>query len=374
MHEWWPDRECTPHEFKRHKVLCLGGESVLDFLAEQAATQSGYMFRSRAAHSTLEGRGSSILCQIINEMIGSKTGHAIICTQVQYVMILLTDLLQLQISPVYAIRGSNTQAADAALLVLFYAHAALGAGTKYPRRSEVTAMHVTLPVFPTSVFQPYEGRDLSPDLVSVRSDVHSSNNEVTITYGRLVFLFFASTTLIAKTAHGPSANQRLLREYDVYHALRLWQGVAIPKLVGVFVTGDGRNTVLLLSYTGKALKAFSELNLSEKLELYYRLFRLHKSGVQHNDFEPRNVTMSSSGPFLIDFDHASLDHNCSGTSCLELLRAAEALGLDPPLAEQLRRLPSVYSSTVALILAVFGAWFSYVISPLLYNLLKQASM
>jgi predicted Ser/Thr protein kinase len=51
--------------------------------------------------------------------------------------------------------------------------------------------------------------------------------------------------------------------------------------------------------------------------------------VQHNDLEPRNVTQSSSGPLIIDFDRASLDHNCTGASCKELQQVAQALDLDP---------------------------------------------
>jgi tRNA A-37 threonylcarbamoyl transferase component Bud32 len=66
-----------------------------------------------------------------------------------------------------------------------------------------------------------------------------------------------------------------------------------------------------------------------RLTHLHRLVRLHKSGVQHNDLEPRNVTQSSSGPLIIDFDRASLDHNCPGALCKELQQVAQALDLDP---------------------------------------------
>jgi serine/threonine protein kinase len=219
-----------------------------------------------------------------------------------------------------------------------------------------------LPAFPTSVFQPYEGVFRGgvigrTKLVSKSSGsffplpwawfdgrVQSSSNEFTIAYGRLIFLLFASNRLVAKTAHSASATQRLVHEYDAYAAMRSIQGAAIPNIIGMFGTKDGRNTVLIMSYAGKALKAFSELELHDKcnptlpsrckltvilrLTLFHRLVRLHKTGVQHNDLEPRNVTKSSSGPFIIDFDRASLDHNCPGASCKELLQVAQALDLD----------------------------------------------
>ncbi|KAJ7772913.1 hypothetical protein DFH07DRAFT_718451, partial [Mycena maculata] len=127
-----------------------------------------------------------------------------------------------------------------------------------------------------------------------------------------------SRSLVAKTAHGPSATQRLVCEYNAYTAMRTLQGTVIPTVMGMFTTKDGKNTVLMMSYAGEALKTFSDLRPDEKLMLFHRLVRLHKTGVQHNDLEPRNVTKSSSGPLIIDFDNASLDHSCPGASCQEL--------------------------------------------------------
>ncbi|KAJ7710845.1 hypothetical protein B0H17DRAFT_1027764, partial [Mycena rosella] len=270
-----------------------------------------------------------------------------------------------------------TQATDAAILVLFYTHAALGAGKRYadaPARG-ITAMRVTLPAFPTWVFQPHEGvfrggiigrtKLISKSRASfftlpwVRfdGDVQSSSNNVSITYGRLIFLFVASRGLIAKTAHGPTASQRLIREYNAYAAMRTLQGAAIPTVIGMFITKDGKNTVLMMSYAGKALRAFSELEPRDKLTLFHRLVRLHKTGVQHNDLEPRNVTQSSSGPLIIDFDRASLDHTCPGASCRELQQVAKALDLDPAaeietLAEETATTPTIYSIVLAFLSVV----------------------
>jgi hypothetical protein len=217
-------------------------------------------------------------------MIATHTGHAIVGTQERYIMLCVTDSLQLEISPVYAIRGSATQVEDMALLVLFYTHAALGAGKTYAAApaTGITALRVTLPTFPTSVFQPYEGEFRGgvmgrTKLVSKSSgsffplpwarfdgDVQSSSNNVTIAYGRLTFLFVASRSLVAKTAHGPSATKRLVREYNAYAVMRTFQGAAIPKIMGMFTSEDRKNTVLMMSYGGKALEAFTELEPRDK--------------------------------------------------------------------------------------------------------------
>ncbi|KAJ7649274.1 hypothetical protein B0H17DRAFT_1102321, partial [Mycena rosella] len=260
---------------------------------------------------------------------------------------------------------------DAAMLVLFYAHAALGAGKRYADATAtgIIAMRVTLPTFPTSVFQPHEGlisksrASFFPlPWVQFDGDVQSSSNDVSIAYGRLIFLFVASRSLAAKIAHGPSATQHLVRKYNAYGAMRTLQGAAIPKVIGMFATKDRKNTVLMMSYAGKALRAFSELEPRDKLTLFHRLVRLHKTGVQHNDLEPRNVTQSSSGPLIIDFDRASLDHNCPGASCKELQQVAQALDLDPAaeirtLAEETATPPTIYSIVVAFISVVVSALF-----------------
>ncbi|KAJ7826124.1 hypothetical protein B0H14DRAFT_2596036 [Mycena olivaceomarginata] len=183
----------------------------------------------------------------------------------------------------------------------------LRAGKTYAPATGITAMRVTLPAFPTSVFQPYEGVFRGgaigrTKLVSKSSgsffplpwawfdgNVRSNSNHVTIAYGRLILLFVASRSLVAQTAHGPSATQRLVGEYNAYTAMRTLQGTAIPTVMGMFTTKDGKNTVLMMSHAGKALRTFSDLKPSEKLMLFHRLVRLHKAGVQHNDLEPRNV-------------------------------------------------------------------------------------
>ncbi|KAK6964710.1 kinase-like protein, partial [Favolaschia claudopus] len=357
----------TPHEFKRDRALHVdrNNQSVLDFLYEHA--KSGYRFRSKhpVPSSTLTGKAHNIISQIINEMIATNTCHALISSQERYALFRVTDSLQLAMSPVYNIRGSETQVRDLTELTL------------------VIAMPVTLPAFPTSVFQPYEGvfrggRIGRTKLVSTGSnrsfhlpwarfygDVRSTSNDVAIVYGRLIFLFFASGTLIAKAAWGKSATQRLHREYDAYDVMHTLQGIAIPKIAGMFAAGDGKIKVLIMSYAGITLTGFSELNTCQKRMLFRRLVRVHKIGVQHNDFEPRNVTMSSSGPLIIDFDHASLDHVCPGAICQELLQVAQALGLKADEVEELHA-NAIAVAHVASYRALVTAAFAVVFVVLCY--------
>ncbi|KAF7328618.1 hypothetical protein MSAN_02476900 [Mycena sanguinolenta] len=56
-------KPCTPHEFKRVKVLRVGDRSALEFLVEQAGASSGYNFRVSDGASTLTGKGKRIVCQ-----------------------------------------------------------------------------------------------------------------------------------------------------------------------------------------------------------------------------------------------------------------------------------------------------------------------
>jgi hypothetical protein len=204
-------------------------------------------------------------------------------------MIRLTEGFQLQISRVYQTRNSTTQARDMAELVLFHTHSALGLGTKYPQGpglatglNLLTSLRVTIPVFPTALFQPYEGvfrksglnhRTKLVALTKSRGSFfplswgrfdgdiqsHIGGDDVTISYGRLV-LFFLATRVVAKTAYGLSAAQRLDREFHAYAAMRSLQGIVIPRVVGLYTSKDENSMVLIMSYVGKPLETFDELN------------------------------------------------------------------------------------------------------------------
>ncbi|KAJ7604494.1 hypothetical protein DFH06DRAFT_1174618 [Mycena polygramma] len=94
-------------------------------------------------------------------------------------------------------------------------------------------------------------------------------------------------------------------------------------------SNDEKTKVLLMSDAGTTLRDFGDLGPTERRLLLTRLVRLHQAGVLHNDLEPRNVARSKkSGPLIIDFDEASLNHVCPGPSCWELRRLAHLLQLD----------------------------------------------
>ncbi|KAJ7474562.1 hypothetical protein B0H11DRAFT_1330913 [Mycena galericulata] len=366
---------CTPHEFKRSYVLHLDGASALGYLVASAAQTGGHQFQVQDELATLQGKSRRICIQTVNEMVAYDTGHAIMCTQDEYVMLRLTTDFQLEISPVYKTHNSATQASDMAELVLFYTHSALSAGTKFSQKSQrstlrsFTSMRVMIPAFPTAVFQPYQAvfrdrglihrtqlialpkpsRSVFP-LPWVRFDgdmqPRIAGHDVSISHGSVLFLFLAAR-VVAKTAHGYSAARRLRREFNAYAAMNDLQGAVIPRLVGLYRRKDENSMVLLITYAGKPLQTFADLPRVERRKLFQRLLNLHESGIQHNDFEPRNVTMfGPSNPVIIDFDNASLDHECTGASCAELIHVAKLLGLDikeelKP-QQKLRTTPSVH--------------------------------
>jgi len=91
---------------------------------------------------------------------------------------------------------------------------------------------------------------------------------------------------------------------------------------------DG-SSILITSYAGVTLNDFNTLCLRDRQKLLSHVIRLHEAGVQHNDLEPRNITISPrSGPVIIDFDNATLEHVCTGLSCNELCQVSDRLGLD----------------------------------------------
>ncbi|KAJ6468729.1 hypothetical protein C8R45DRAFT_937932 [Mycena sanguinolenta] len=343
----------TVHEFKRAKVLRVGSQCTLNWLVLKAATESVYKFRAKILNGSM---GDTTLARkafgvVVNEMLTYDVGHAVIGTQEHYVLVCLTASHQLEVSPVYRIRGSTTQADDMTELVLFYSHAAICTGARYPHiATSLTIGRVTVLAFPTWIFQPYEGLFRKGTLgyrtklvLGFDGEIRSNSNSVTVAVGYLALSFFA-VRVVVKTSHAPFAAKRLNQEFAVYCTLCTLQGVVIPKLIGLYMTMDNKSTVLMMSYTGQALREFTELELSERRLLFRRLILLHRNGIRHNDLEPRNITKSR------------------GASCDELLDVAEALDLD--LAAELatfqetvpERPSSAYTTAVAfgrsLILAV----------------------
>jgi hypothetical protein len=64
-----------------------------------------------------------------------------------------------------------------------------------------------------------------------------------------------------------------------------------------------------------------------RLAIYEKLADLHKLGVQHGDFAPRNVVEDQGEIRLIDLANAS-KHKCQGRDCRELVDARKELRLD----------------------------------------------
>ncbi|KAJ7452023.1 hypothetical protein FB451DRAFT_1283448 [Mycena latifolia] len=343
---------CTAHEVKRSRVLSVHGD-VLRHLVSLAGPGGGWAFRD-AEPAGLEEKARRLLCQCIDELIYYEVTHIILATQEQYVLLLLDDSHQFCISRVYTILGSSTQARDMMELVLFYTHALFTRRPPYPpsRPPSVSVYRVTVPEFSPRLFQPHEallrnGRLIHRAKLAILPRIpgkpiprpfsvqfHTSHascrheGDIVVSFGRLIFWLF-DTRIVAKAAYQSSALDRLQHEFAVYEFLRALQGVVIPSLFGMYRNLSDGSSMLVTSYAGVTLKNFDTLCLKDRQTLLLRVVRLHQAGVLHNDLEPRNVVLSErSGPRIIDFDNATLDHTCAGLSCKELCELAHCLGLD----------------------------------------------
>ncbi|KAJ7811496.1 hypothetical protein B0H13DRAFT_2685179 [Mycena leptocephala] len=298
--------------------------------------------------------GDSCARHCIDELIYYEVTHIIFATQEQYVLLFLDDSHQFRISRVYTILSSSTQARDMAELVLFYTHALLTRRPPYPPSppTSISVFRVTVPAISPRLFQPHEallcngrlihraklailrqspGKPIPRPLAVQFHTSHAScrhNGDIVVSFGRLIFWRF-DTHIVAKAAYQSSALDRLLHEFAVYEFLRALQGVVTPSLFGMYRNLSDGSSMLVTSYAGVTLKDFDTLCLKDRQTLLLRVVRLHQAGVLHNDLEPRNIVLSErSGPRIIDFDNATLDHTCAGLSCKELYELAHCLGLD----------------------------------------------
>lgn len=213
-------------------------------------------------------------------MIEADNGHVVVTTQTQYVLVRLSTSLQLEISDIYRIRDSPTQLDDMVILVLFCTLSALSQEIIYPAGPEVRRVHI--PQFPTWVLRPYQGvfwdgarqqqtkfckprksSFLPLSWLGLEGEVLSIANDVSVARGQLL-LFFLAARVVAKIAHSVAASQRLDREFLAYSALRTWQGVAIPRIFGIYTSTDETTKVLLMSDAGKTLRDFGDLEPAEK--------------------------------------------------------------------------------------------------------------
>jgi len=101
-----------------------------------------------------------------------------------------------------------------------------------------------------------------------------------------------------------------------------------PKLISF----DMDNLKIVMSSTGTALASLSEVRDCSNLEFQVKTisYTLSRSGVQHADIVPRNVTIDPDGIIsLIDFDISSID-GCFVNKKIESI-CGESRGLDPSL-------------------------------------------
>ncbi|KAF8205812.1 hypothetical protein K438DRAFT_523940 [Mycena galopus ATCC 62051] len=152
----------------------------------------------------------------------------------------------------------------------------------------------TVPSFPAHLFQPHEGffrtgsllrrvklsplDQLSRHPFSARFfgewGFNRHDGDINITPGQLVSWFLAIPA-VAKTAHGPHASRRLLREFEVYKHLHALQGCAIPNLVGLYTNQSDGSPVLIISHAGKPLETFAALSLDNRF--YCTVFNCDRS-------------------------------------------------------------------------------------------------
>ena len=97
--------------------------------------------------------------------------------------------------------------------------------------------------------------------------------------------------------------------------------------------------------------------------IFLSLQQIHQAGVEHGDFEARNVLRGDDTPVTIDFSHSKTGHVCEGVRfCPELQRAARQLGLydvhdgsktDRSIFSPQIMPPPVFKTSMLLSLAIF---------------------
>ncbi|KAI0253725.1 hypothetical protein BJV78DRAFT_163667 [Lactifluus subvellereus] len=116
--------------------------------------------------------------------------------------------------------------------------------------------------------------------------------------------------------------RQLRNEKAVYDKLALLTRLVVPLCYGEYVWYGGR--ALVLSDEGQSLAAlemeFASLGLVERLVLFGQLYLIHRLGVDHRDFEPRNVLRKGWCRLtIIDFAFSDVNHSCHGwRECPEL--------------------------------------------------------
>jgi serine/threonine protein kinase len=155
----------------------------------------------------------------------------------------------------------------------------------------------------------------------------------------------------------PESKEALKLEWEIYELLseagKRGEGadnggpqdeLKFPTPFGLFENTVEDDLAIIISNDGKQLPDFSNLTAVEKYvsslhlsimaeilmnlrkQIWRNLMALHRAGIVHNDFEPRNVVRGLRGLVLIDFSHSVSNHRCPGPHvCEELVYAHQQL-------------------------------------------------
>lgn len=115
-------------------------------------------------------------------------------------------------------------------------------------------------------------------------------------------VYRTATRYVLKLANGTQASkQMLLDELKWYDVLASAGIQAVSRCHGLFRSGN--DIALVLDDKGEELLDFDGLDSDQRKHLYWSLCSIHRAGVTHGDFEPRNVVVQAdpwqSSTFLI---------------------------------------------------------------------------
>jgi serine/threonine protein kinase len=148
--------------------------------------------------------------------------------------------------------------------------------------------------------------------------------------------YFGGRPIVAKISSDRTdpAKSPLQEEYAVYQTLRDLQGSAIPRCYGLFRVGDFAD-MLLLQDCGESIQSYDGLTPYQRCvpclrhagiplndpraSLTSHVPNIHRRHVCHQDLEPRNIVMSTSGQLrVVDFELSDRFHKCVPHDCHEL--------------------------------------------------------
>ncbi|OBZ74459.1 hypothetical protein A0H81_05251 [Grifola frondosa] len=120
--------------------------------------------------------------------------------------------------------------------------------------------------------------------------------------------------VVFKIVYGEKSINRMQCEAGLYQKeLRDLQGEVVPRFYGLFEgeTGDGQTGCLVLGYIGKTLEYYLyAMNNKFRCAVINAILAIHCTGVEHCDFDERNIVVDENNkPFIIDFD-SSKRHHC----------------------------------------------------------------